>query len=275
MDDWPSTISNKGPFRKFWAGKIDTELKALLEKVDLHLSISDAMSAEYQKRYGKTFLPFHNPIDTDAWLIHTKKDFSYINDTVRVLYSGRLGIGITESVIEVASVLESLNDDGYKVKLHIQTPTKEPKILSRLKKFKSVIINPFADLKDIPEIFSNADILVLANDFSTEGLDYLKFSMPTKASEYMISGTPILVYSPEETAVSRFFTQNECGLVVPRHDREELLKAFKFIIGNKEYQEKISRNAVRYAMDKFDAKKVRGEFQNLINQLSKNNKNVF
>jgi len=91
----------------------------------------------------------------------------------------------------------------------------------------------------------------------------------------MISGTPILVYSPEETAVSRFFTQNECGLVVPRHDREELLKAFKFIIGNKEYQEKISRNAVRYAMDKFDAKKVRGEFQNLINQLSKNNKNVF
>ena len=81
------------------------------------------MSAEYKKRYGKTFLPFHNPIDTDSWLIHTKKYFSYNNDTIRILYSGRLGIGITESVIEVASVLESLNDDGYIVKFHIQTPT--------------------------------------------------------------------------------------------------------------------------------------------------------
>ncbi len=270
MDDWPSTISNKGPFRKFWAGKIDTELKALLEKVDLHLSISDAMSAEYQKRYGKTFLPFHNPIDTDSWLIHTKKDFSYTNDTVRILYSGRLGIGITESVIEVASVLESLNDNGYKVRFHIQTPTKEPKILSRLRKFNSVIINPFADLKDIPEIFSNADILVLANDFSTEGLDYLKFSMPTKASEYMISGTPILVYSPEETAVSKFFSQNDCAFCVSRHDPKELADAFKFILDNKDYREKISRNAVRFATERFDAGKVRSEFQKLICATIKN-----
>ncbi len=256
MDDWPSTISNKGPFKKFWARKIEGELKALLEKIDLHLSISDAMSAEYLKRYGKTFLPFHNPIETDSWLIHSKKDFSSGNNTIRILYSGRLGIGITESVVEVASVLESLNDDGYNIKFHIQTPTKEPKILTRLKRFNTVIFNPFADLKDIPGIFSNADILVIANDFSKEGLDYLKFSMPTKASEYMISGTPILVYSPEEIAVSRFFMQNECGLVVSRHDREELLQAFKFIIDNKEYQEKISRNAVRCAMEKFDAGKV-------------------
>ncbi len=275
MDDWPSTISNRGPFKKLWARKIDIEFRALLEKIDLHLSISDAMSDEYLKRYGKTFLPFHNPIETDAWLIHSGKRVSSGNDCIRILYSGRLGIGITDSVVEVASVLESLNNEGYNIRFHIQTPTKEPIILSRLKKFNNVVINPFADIKDIPGIFSNANILVLANDFCKEGLDYLKFSMPTKASEYMISGTPILVYSPEETAVSRFFTQNECGLVVPRHDREELLKAFKFIIGNKEYQEKISRNAVRYAMDKFDAKKVRGEFQNLINQLSKNNKNVF
>ncbi|MBN2523944.1 MAG: glycosyltransferase [Bacteroidales bacterium] len=274
MDDWPSTIINKGPFRKFWERKIDGELKSLLEKINLHLSISDAMSAEYLKRYGKTFLPFHNPIEIDSWLIHSKKEFSLSNDNIRILYSGRLGIGITESVVEVASVLESLNADGYKIKFHIQTPTKEPKILSRLKKFNTVIINPFADLKDIPKIFSNADILVLANDFSNEGLKYLKFSMPTKASEYMISGTPILVYSPEETAVSRFFIQNECGLVVSRHDHEALLEAFRFIIDNKEYQEKISRNAVRFAMEKFDAGKVRNEFQNLINHLSNNSKNV-
>ena len=274
MDDWPSTISNKGPLKRFWERKIDSELKSLLEKIDLHLSISAAMSAEYLKRYGKTFLPFHNPIETDSWLIHSKKEFSPGNDTIRILYSGRLGIGVTESVVEVASVLESLNADGYKVKFHIQTPTREPKILSRLNKFNTVIINPFADLKDIPTIFSGADILVLANDFSKEGLDYLKFSMPTKASEYMISGTPILVYSPEETAVSAFFKQNECGLVVTRHDREALLEAFKFIIDNKGYREKISKNAVRYAKEKFDAQKVRHAFQHLIKNMGKNRKYV-
>ncbi len=67
-----------------------------------------------------------------------------------------------------------MNNDGLNVKLHIQTPTKEPGILSQLGKYESVIINPFAKLDKIPEIFSEADILVLANDFDKEGIDYLK-----------------------------------------------------------------------------------------------------
>ena len=270
MDDWPSTISNKGFFKTLWAKKIDKELKALFGRIDLHLSISDAMSEEYLQRYGKTFLPFHNPIETEVWLLHSKKEHSLSKEYIRILYSGRIGIGITESLVEVASVLESINTAGYNVKLHIQTPTREPAILSELKKFSSVIINPFADLKDIPKIFSDADILVLANDFHKEGLEYLKFSMPTKASEYMISGTPILVYSPEESAVSKFFTQNECGLCVTKHDKEVLSNAFKFLIDNKGYREKISKNAVHYAIEKFDAQKVRHKFQQLINYTHKN-----
>ena len=274
MDDWPSTISNKGPFKTFWAKKIDKEFKALLQKIDLPLSISDAMSAEYLQRYGIIFLPFHNPIETDAWLLHSKRDYSLSNEYVKILYSGRIGIGITESLLEVASALESINNEGYNVKLHIQTPTRGPTILSLLKKFNSVIINPFVELKDIPKIFSEADILVLANDFNKEGLDYLKFSMPTKASEYMISGTPILVYSPEESAVSKFFKHNECGLCVTKHDNEVLSDAFKFLINNKGYREKISIKAVLYALEKFDAQKVRHEFQHLINNTQKNKKYV-
>jgi len=91
----------------------------------------------------------------------------------------------------------------------------------------------------------------------------------------MISGTPILVYSPEETAVSKFFIQNECGLCVTKHDRHDLTDAFKYLFDNKDYREKISRNAVHYAMDKFDAKKVRNEFQRLIYITQKTKKNVY
>jgi glycosyltransferase involved in cell wall biosynthesis len=275
MDDWPSTISNKGPFKKFWARTIDRELKSLFNRVDLRLSISDAMAREYLKRYGQTFLPFHNPIDTDVWLLHSKRDYSLNSEYVKVLYSGRIGIGITESLLEVAAVLESLNKEGYMTRLHIQTPTSDPGIISQLRKFESVVINPFADLKEIPKIFSEADILVLANDFNKEGLDYLKLSMPTKASEYMISGTPILVYSPAETAVSEFFLQNECGLCVAKHNSDDLAIGFKFLFDNKNYREKIGRNAVHYAMTKFDSKKVRNEFQSLIYNIKKNQKNVY
>lgn len=92
--------------------------------------------------------------------------------------------------------------------------------------------------------------------------------MPTKASEYMISGTPILVYSPAETAVSQFFIQNECGYCVTTNSSNELVKAVEFLIDNEEYRNKISSNAVYIAMDRFEVSKVRAEFQKLLVNLN-------
>lgn len=264
MDDWPSTISSKGLFKKFWSNKIDTEFKQLLNRVDLHLSISDAMSNEYMNRYNKSFKAFHNPIETEVWLPNRKTSFILNKEYITILYSGRIGIGITDSLYEVASAIDSTLKEGINIKLHIQTPTKEPGILARLQRYKCVVINPFATLEQLPKIFSEADILLLANDFSVQGVDYLKFSMPTKASEYMISGTPVLVYSSEETAVSKFFSQNECGHCVTCQGTEEIIKALQFMIRNEEYRKKISSNAVLLAKEKFDAVRVRKEFQKLL-----------
>jgi glycosyltransferase involved in cell wall biosynthesis len=273
MDDWPTTISSRGLFKRYWSHKIDKELKSLLNKVDLHLSISEAMSEEYKKRYNKNFIPFHNPIDVELWAPYTKKDFKMDKEYINILYSGRIGDnGIGESVIEVASAIDSMKDKEVNIKLHIQTPTKDKRILDQLGKFQCVVFNPFAEYSQIPEIFSSADILLLANDFSVLGLKYLKFSMPTKASEYMISGTPVFVYTPAAAAVSQFFSRNECGYCIIKQNREEIIKAIKYLIDNEEYRKKISLNAVNLAKERFDAKKVRNEFQNfLINLLNQDN----
>jgi len=264
MDDWPMTISNKGIFKKYWHNRIDREFRILLDHVDLHLSISSAMSEEYLKRYDKEFVAFHNPIETTSWLPFSKKDFTLRDEYVSILYSGRIGMGITESIYEVADAIDSLNEMNFKIRLRIQTPTKDERILNPLRKYKCVVINPFAELDQLPGIFSRADLLLLANDFSVQGLDFLRFSMPTKASEYMISGTPILVYSPEETAVSRFFIQNECGYCITRQDKNEIMKAIQFLLEHDNYRAKLSSRAINLARSKFSASKVREEFQGLL-----------
>jgi glycosyltransferase involved in cell wall biosynthesis len=275
MDDWPTTISSTGLFKNYWSKKIDGELKSLLEKTDLHLSISDAMSEEYEKRYKKKFIPFHNPIDVDVWTPFTKKDFSINKKYVNMLYSGRIGEnGISESVVEVASAIDSLKEGELNIKLHIQTPTKDKRILNQLKKHGCVVINPFAEYKEIPKIFSGADLLLLANDFSTMGMNYLRFSMPTKASEYMISGSPVLVYASDQTAVSQFFSKNNCGFCVTEQDMNGLQNAVQFLINNEEYRKMISRNAVNLAREKFDSNKVRKEFQQSLINASKSKKYV-
>jgi glycosyltransferase involved in cell wall biosynthesis len=170
----------------------------------------------------------------------------------------------------VASAIDSMNILGLTIRLYIQTPTKDNSILDRLKKFKCVVINPYADYSRIPGIFSDADILLLANDFSSQGINYLRFSMPTKASEYMISGTPVMVYTSEIAAVSRFFSQNECGYCVTKQGKGEIVKAILFLIENEDFRKEISRKAVQIAKDRFDAANVRSQFQNLLVNLDKN-----
>ncbi len=42
-------LRKKDCLKHFWHKKFDSELRILLEKVDLHLSISEAMSVEYNR----------------------------------------------------------------------------------------------------------------------------------------------------------------------------------------------------------------------------------
>ena len=267
MDDWPSTISNSGILRNYWKRKIDMEFRKLLDKVSLHLSISEAMSEEYLNRYNKIFIPFHNPIETSRWMPYTKKEFTIDPGKVKILYSGRLGDnGIANSLLEIAFVLDRINNTNLSIELHIQTPTKSRQILDILNRYKCVILDPFVDYDQVPQVFSNADILVMTNDFDEKAIKYLKLSMPTKASEYMISGTPIFVYASEKTALAKFFQNQKCGLCVTVRDAGMIEEAIRRLINDIEYRKALSETAVSLALMRFDANKVRSEFQALISK---------
>jgi len=264
MDDWPSTISNTYFPKYVWGKILNKKLISLFKEAKVLLSISEAMSEEYLKRYGLKFIPFHNPINTNIWTIYSKKSFSLNGDNVRILYSGRIGTGISHSLLDVAEAIDSLNNEGNKISLHIQTATQQYEIFDTLRNFKCVVINPVAEYSQIPAIFSSADILLLANDFDKKAVTFLKYSMPTKASEYMISGTPILIYSAEDTAVTKFFSENKCGHCVTHKNRDELRNAILTLIKNQDYRQQLSENAVNLAKEKFDDEKVRAEFRRVL-----------
>lgn len=274
MDDWPSIISKDGLFAKYWKTKIDKELRQLLDRINLYLSISDAMTSEYNRRYNKHFIAFHNPIETERWTPFRKTNFKLNSDHVKILYSGRIGIGITESLIEIAHVIDTINRTWGKIKLYVQSPSGDTEVRNRLKQFDCIVLNPVVEYTKLPAIFAHADILVIANNFDKEGIDFLRYSMPTKVSEYMASGTPILIYAPFETAVSQFFDANKCGYCVTEQKPERLNEALQLLISDEEYRKRLSHNSVTLAKEMFDADKVKREFQQLIINLIKEKHNV-
>ncbi len=264
MDDWPSTIADRSICRAYWKQKINIEFQDLLDVVDLHLSICDEMSSEYKRRYGHDFYSFHNTIDLEKWTPFTREDLGLKEGTKVILFSGRIGRGIEQSLYDLAEAVDLVRSEGIDLRLHIQSPRSDPGVLDQIKTYRSVTVNPPVEYKMLPELYSQADILVIANDFTRDSIRFLKYSMPTKAPEYMISGTPILVYASTETALYKLFHDNMCGHCVAVQSIKKIADAIKLLLLDLNYREELSRNAVAYANKNFSSQDVRLRFQALL-----------
>jgi glycosyltransferase involved in cell wall biosynthesis len=266
MDDWPSTISSRGLLKKYWHRIIDREFRLLLDKTNLHLSISDAMSDEFLMRYGKRFMPFHNSIELERFNVSKKAENSEVN-RLRILYVGRIGKANRSSLLSFAKGISACTFPGFSVEFHIYTKDYNSTDAHKISRLNKVRIFQAVEHNDIPALLVSHDILLLPLDFTDSGLKFSRLSMPTKAIEYMASGTPILVYAPTETAIYRFCDRNECAHCLTSQGHQELSSSLDKIFTDSEYRDKLTSNAKQISFQLFDAVKVRHEFRNTISDL--------
>ena len=260
MDDWPLTISKEGVFQSYWQKIIDKRFRRLLSDSKVLLSISEAMSKEYMTRYQYNFIPFHNPIDVKFWSSFSKKNYE-LNGSFIILYAGRIGIGIQNCFFDIAEAVKCLILKGLKIEFHIQATNFNP-VLDTLAKLNFIKINPSVPYSELPRIFSKSDLLILPNDFDSKSISYLRYSMPTKASEYMVSGTPILLYSSIKTAVTCHALKYNWAYVVSEENKEKLEFAISELYEKKELRIKLANAAKEYAINHFESNKIREQFKN-------------
>ncbi|MBP6024295.1 glycosyltransferase [Ferruginibacter sp.] len=263
MDDWPSTISQKGPFKNVWYKKIDRELRALMDKSTILLSISHDMAEEYKTRYGKNFITFHNPIEIDFWKSHQRKNYE-LGTTPSILYAGRIGPGIETSLETIAKAIEQVNMQFHRsVKFILQTKDKPLWVDT----YNCVTHKAMVPYDELPRVFAEADFLYLPYDFSTESIRFIKYSMPTKAPEYMISGTPVIMFGPGETALMKDGQRNNWAKVVTENNVEALAEAINTLITNDTLRKELAENAIRIAEANYNSVKIRNEFKEVISSL--------
>ncbi|TKK70333.1 glycosyltransferase family 4 protein [Ilyomonas limi] len=262
MDDWPSIISDKGFFKNYWQRKIDKQFRKLLNQSSILMSICNEMSNEYKSRYSADFIPFHNPVDISFWKQYQKKDYN-LSDPPSILYAGRVGLGIDTSLELIAKAVEQVNKElNTSLRFVLQTQAGEKP--AWISDYTSLQHQSFVSYNELPKVFSEADILVLPYDFSEESIKYIKYSMPTKASEYMVCGTPIIVFAPGETAISRY--AQECGWakVIRDNNCEKIAEAIKHLIQDKSERMRIAKNAIHVAERNHNALEIRNEFKKTI-----------
>jgi glycosyltransferase involved in cell wall biosynthesis len=265
MDDWPSTINENGLFKKYWQNKIDLELRQLLDRASLLMSISDEMAREYKDRYKKDFITFHNPIDIEFWKKHQRTSYG-LNENPTILYAGRIGLGIDTSLELIAKAIQMVSED-LKINLKFILQVKEKPLW--IDKYQCVDYKKFSPYSDLPRIFSESDFLLLPYDFSPKSIKYIKYSMPTKAPEYMMSGTPIIIFAPEETAIVKYANEFILAKIITRNEVSEVYNGIKQLIENKELRQRIAENAKIIAERNHNSIDVTNRFKKVICSLVK------
>lgn len=264
MDDWPSTISQKGPFKNYWHKRIDKELRILINKCAVLLSISHDMADEYKKRYGKNFTTFHNPIVIEFWKSHQRTTYD-LKDSPEILYAGRIGPGIQSCLEFMAKAVDHTNSKFKKsVRFILQTKDKPDWIGN----YKCVHHKPLVPYSDLPKVFGEADFLYLPYDFSEASIKFIKYSMPTKAPEYMMSGTPVIIFAPAETALVKDAQRGNWAKVITENDIDVLSETINQLLCDKELRKKITANAIQIAEHNYNSVKIRNNFKEIISDLA-------
>lgn len=260
MDDWPSSISSTGIFKKYWHNKIDHDLRDLLDRAAILMSISEEMSNEYKIRYNKDFIPLHNTIDIAFWQKHQRNSYD-LNESPTILYAGRVGLGIEKSLELVAKAIQRVNKElAISIKFILQTQEKPQWI----KNYKNVFHNSFVSYNDLPRVFSESDFLLLPYDFTSESIKFIRYSMPTKAPEYMITGSPIIIFAPKVTAIVKYAEEYDWAKVVTENNINKVAPAIKQMIENKELRQHYATNAKKIAEKNHNSIDVTNQFQRIL-----------
>jgi glycosyltransferase involved in cell wall biosynthesis len=217
------------------------------------------MSQEYSKHYGGIWRAFHNPSDPALFKNVAKCNWN-AGKPFRIRYGGRIGWGIRESIQDICHVVSELQSEGYDINLEIYTDQSKGLNNNIENKVGIKIKDPVA-YKSLPEGLASADLLLICYDWDARSTSRARFSMPTKATEFMASGTPILVYAPPNLAVTQYALEEGWAYVVSEHSLSALKAAIIRLAKDENLRQRIGCRAMEVAARNHDAKKVREEFR--------------
>lgn len=260
-DDWLRSIPSRSVFASYLKKKYDRAFSNLLNKKNILLfSICDAMSIEYEARYGKKFQAFHNPVDLQEWASAS----SSLHEPSTVLYMGKISKEIAKCLVSVAECIQGIKRK-YNLDMKLVIYSKDADMyMKTLRKLGNVDVNSAIPRAKLLRQIKDASILFLPVSFRKQISNYYKLSFPTKMPEYMVSGVPILIWAPEDIALSRYALETQSACVVTSQNPQDLGKAIFSLATNAKMRVELSRKANQIAISSFNADNIRSEFRQIL-----------
>jgi len=264
MDDWPESKYREGALAPLARARMRRGLHALVEDAGVLLAISERMASEYAERYGRPFTAVHNPVDLDRWdadaAAHPRSREAEGEGTLVLVYAGRIGNANVSSLRDVAEAVGRLSSSGEPLQLHVYTNDIGAPAVAALAACPGVIVRPGVEYAQVPGLLAASDALLLPLDFDERALRFARLSMPTKVSEYLAAGRPVLTYAPRESAVAQYAREGAWSLVVDERDPSLVEGALRRLLSEPALRTAMGAHGRRLAAERHDAGRVRARF---------------
>lgn len=270
MDDWPATLYRGGLVSVLARRRMEHLLRRLTAAASLRLGIGSHMCEAYSRRYGLSFQPFQNIVESGR--IALPRPMLPAANPARVVYCGSIFSNAqSESLIEIAAAVAEVNRRGRPARLEIYSPPfLTAPFRARLSAFACVALHDtITDDDAFFSLIGAADLLLLPVNFDRESETFIRYSMPTKLPAYLASGTPVLGYGPPGVAQLAVLAEAGCGLVVGRQDSNQLAESLQRILDDPTLRASLSSAGIARARAHHAAARVRAAFQGTLCEIGR------
>lgn len=266
MDDWPLTLRQRSVLYRLLDRWWRRRLQSVMSHTPIALTISQAMAAEFTKRYGRPMVPFMYCIEREE--LHCKPRRSPASEVTRFTYVGGLHLNRWRVLREIGLAMQGLANEGVRLEALIYA---HPRRLEFYKKHLTVPpvmrVVGYLPHREVTRAQEDTDWLLHVESFEDWDRSFTRLSLSSKLPEYLAAGRPIFAYGPSEAASMRYISELGCGLVVGEQDRERLRSALRKAAMSRQLQETLGEISLDAARTRHDGPSERRRFQRLVENI--------
>lgn len=233
-DDWPKyqyagMHGEPNIFRCLVRPALNRAALKLFAESDIPLAFGEPMAEEYNKRYGKSFIPvFHS--DNSLRFDICQPKFFHDTSTITIVATGTFNEFRWPLLLDANEACAELNRQGLRVKLVVLSSAIEEdgrRVLAAAQYIK-IYQDPGND--ELPSYLKGANALLLLEGFDRKFVSAIDLSISSKAHLFMFSRRPIVVYAAAEAGVSKYAANYGWARVVQNRSVSELTVALHQVL---------------------------------------------
>jgi glycosyltransferase involved in cell wall biosynthesis len=235
-------------------------IKIAYRAADYAIFNCDALQEDFSKEFMLKSKVIYTATDSIG---HLKE--KEIGKGLVVSYAGNLGVGRSQSLVDIANTLHDISSDYY---LDVYGTILDEDTKESFNSCKGIRFHGRISYDEVKQVIKNSDILVHAESFDSYYIEDLKYAFSTKIADCLASNRCFLMYAPISFAETRYLLDNQAAYVVT--DKSELKETLVNLTENIALRNRYCNKAMEVAKKNHDCNTSIAMFQKILCELQQN-----